>query len=422
MAYMCKEKSMKKHLGQKVLRTDIRSSASPFWTMPEYMVTYPSVVIEALGTLYKEYNKAFMDLVRRNREWGTDYQYCGSPESRVNHMVQVDMVGLDDEFLDWATHQSVEKLVEVLRWGKIFEIENSLAAYQIIQGVSEGCGSFGFKSRFRATLDSIRRRFGKQIALLAVTDEKYDGMLAFEFGHYPSVHPTDAEVREYTGFDTFWGPKQFREHVEANGGECKYLLYARTSDPIAKLKNPKLEVNQPLLADKEMRRIIKANSLTMNIDRPDRHKLDEDDESINDTKEYLHSMGMAYRVRSVEVLESLSLDNDVVRRAKPMKGTYGCYGHFRGTVSDRRFLKELGKGIELRGAYVVQPEYEVPKVVDSVSGDSYDFIDRNFLSIDGDRVTFLGGVRNMMPSDSVEAREGRIHGNREMVSAEIICA
>jgi hypothetical protein len=406
---------MEKRLGSKVLRTDIRSSVGPFWTMPEYTVAYPNAVIEALGILYREYNRAFSGLADHNREHDTDYQYCGGGD--VNHMVQIDMVGLDDEFLLAAFGRSVEELVSILR-GKIFEIENSLAAYQIIQniGISGTSDSFSFKNRFRTALDGIRRKFGKPIAILAVTDEKYDGMLGYEFGHPSGSHISDSEVLESTGFDTFWGPKQFLEHLDANGGDCKYLLYVRSSDPIPKLRNPKLQVEHPLLGDANLRRIIKASTLTMNIDAPDM----DFDQRINDTKEYMPLMRMAHRIDSVESLQLLSTDSDIMWRLKPMKCAYGCYGHLRGTVYDNHFLRDLRKGLGLRGAYVAQPELEIPEIVDSVSGESYRYIDRNFFSVAEGPVTFLGGIRNFMPSDSTEAREGRIHGNREMVSVEII--
>ncbi|MEI6660440.1 MAG: hypothetical protein WCK91_03405 [bacterium] len=374
---------------------------------------YPRVVIEALGILYKEYNRAFSGLADRNREHDADYQHCGG--GGINHMVQIDMVGLDDEFLGWAIHQSLDELLRVLR-SKIFEIENSLAAYQIIQniGISGTSDSFSFKNRFRTALDGIRRKFGKPISLLAVTDEKYEGMLGYEFGHPSGSHIPDSEVVESSGFDTFWGPKQFLEHLEANGGQCKNLLYVRSSDPIPKLRNPKLQVDHPLLGDANLRRIIKANTLTMNVDAPDMHY----DERINDTKEYLPMMRIAHRIDNVESLQALSAGSDIVWRLKPMKCAYGCYGHLRGTLYDKHFIKDLRKGLELRGAYVAQPELEIPEIVDSSSADSYRFIDRNFLSIDGDQITFLGGIRNLMPSDSTEAREGRIHGNRDMVSVE----
>lgn len=445
-------------LGQVEVRSNIRSTAGPFLILPEYKRQYPQVVAEALANLCTEYNRTFDTIVAANREWETDYQYCMSRPNGVpiNSLVQIDMVGLPDEFLYTAPQFSVAEVRDVLR-GKIFEIENSLAMYSLLEGVftQREQDSF-FKQQFRAALDRLRQMHGKPIALLAATDEKYAAMKALEFGKQSTEPITDEEVQVLSGFDRFFSPEEFKLHLAQNSGACRYLLYARTSDPVAKLRKPSVQVEHPLLANDELRRIIKANAITLNIDAPNTDPI----RRINDTKAYLSPMGMAFAVQpetdlrglfspefftylaqggayaaytdapiiSVEFaayLRTQGLDPAAIEsgklslRAKPMRGAYGCYGHFRGVLGDQGFRKELRKGIRGRGAYVLQPELQTPTVVNRSDGQAFTYIDRNFLSLDKEGYRFMGGFRSLMPLESTEASEGRIHGNVSIVYAQI---
>ena len=447
-------------LGPVIERTEIRSSMGPFRVLPEYRTVYPKAVIRALGELYGEYNRAFTPLVAVNREWASDYQYCLLDDGErtkqpINRGVQIDMVGLPDEFLQAAAGMSLEAVREILR-GCIFEIENSLAMYQMLEGMfsQNGQTSF-FKRQFRSALTALRRRFGRPIALLAVTDEKYAAMKAAEFGKESGEPLSAAEVFDLSGFDQFFGPDEFRKHVDENGGGCGYLLYARTSDPVAKLKNPSLPVAQPLLGDPAMRRIVKENVLTLNVDAP--HWPNRDTRRINDTKAYLPPMRMAFPlageadILSVEFAAHLSAGKPyaaflgfrlsrhfaayleaqgvdplaaesgaVALRCKPAQGTYGCYGHVVGALPDGKFRQELRRSLRQRGLYVVQPEMKIGVIENATDGAAYTCIDRNFFAdIDG-CLEFLGGVRSLMPLNSLEAQRGRNHGSNLTVSAEIV--
>ena len=263
---------------------------------PDYTVIYPKVVLEALKKLYKEYNQAFKPLIEANREFPTDYGYCVGNGGPVNYFVQIDMLGLPSKFLDSVNTLSPETVYKTLRDG-IFEIENSLAVYQFLQNLfpRKERDSF-FKESFRASLDDIRRIYNMPIALLAVTDQKYEEMRQFEFGKANGEILTDKEVMEFSGFDCLLGPKEFKAHVEANHGKCHYLLYSRTSDPLEKLKKPDFEIYHPLLSNPIFRKIIKAYSLTINIDDPSANYASK----INDTKEYMPAMNMGYVVSSQE--------------------------------------------------------------------------------------------------------------------------
>ncbi len=440
-------------LGPLIERSDIESSIGRFLVLPGYRVTYPKSVVSVLMSLYAEYNQAFRPLVQANREWNTDYQYCTTPDGiPVNGWVQIDMVGLPQGFLDIAESRTKEEVCAVLR-NSIFEIENSLAMYQFLQEIfSTPLNNSMFKRSFRASLDRIRQKHGRPIALLAVTDQKYLDMKATEFGAGPDDTLTDEDVERLSGFDHFFGPEDFREYLKAHGGECEYLLYVRSSDPVPKLKCPDVTVEHPLLGDEAMRRIIKAHSLTFNVDAPDMPY----DARINDTKEYMFAMGMAFPVEEEEdiitpefvahlatgknyseyygtrvtqqftgYLEQQGIEQfttttgELMLRAKPLKGTYGCYGHLSGEMRNKKFRNELRRQLKSRGKYVLQHEMEVPTITGEECGREYLYIDRLFFSTDGDQATFMGGFRSLMPKDSAEAKGRRIHGNEETAWAEI---
>lgn len=448
-------------LGEIVVRDDIHSLVhSPdgglvpakFKVLPEYKIQYPKVIVQALGKLYAEYNEAFGPLVEANREWGTDYQYCFAPSGApINGWVQIDMVGLPDAFLREAPNFSETQVREALR-GRIFEIENSLAMYQLLQRIfSYGCQDTYFNRQFRASLDNLRKRYGKPIALLAVTEQKYQAMRESEFGKREGEPLTDEEVQRLSGFDRFFSPDEFKEYLEQTRGRCDYLLYARTSDPVAKLKNPDLRVQVPLLEDDYTRRIIRKYAVTFNVDNPGWPKGDR--KRINDTKAWMSALGMAYDIYAYEDVENEVMIRDergklkrvkraseglinylisqgidlqekdpreITLRAKPMQASYGCYGHTRGSLTDDKFRQELRKGLRERGPYVLQPEMPVPVITNETDGQTYTYIDRNFMYTDGQgNYYYMGGFRSLMPINSIEASRGRNHGSIFTVWAEI---
>ncbi len=433
-------------LGEIAMVEDARSSMGPYRYFPKYQISYPSSVTQALFELYAEYNRQFAPLVKANAEEPTDYQYCfdasGNP---LNRWVQIDMVGLTDSFLEHAKKCSAEEVKYLIR-SSVFEIENSLAMYELLHKATP---SNLFARTFRASLDELRRKHGKKIALLAVTDEKYQALLATEFGKKPGEAITDGEVYELSGFDCVLSPHEFRSHVLSRDGQCDYLLYVRSSDPVEKLRRPQLEVNQPLLSDSNMRRIIKAHTLTLNIDTPG----SDTSKRINDTKKYMDPMSLAYEIQEESDLitndfiqhmrEGLPQENFVgekltpkfveylwkvgvnplhvangkqLVRLKPVLGAYGCYGHYslnlaKGGPKRTSWRKELA----VRGGYVAQPELKTPSVVDRATGIAYGYIDRNFVTVLDGRPVFMGGFRTMLPLGSSEAQKGRYHGNDETV-------
>jgi hypothetical protein len=416
-------------LGAMATRTDIPSGNGPYRVYPTYITHYPQSVIDALAALYLEYNRAFAPLVEANREWDTDYRYCMEDEGLVNYFVQIDMAGLAPEFLAQAAELPVEIVKEQLRF-LIFEIENSIAVYPLLRNLfpRDPHPSY-FLTRFDAVLAGIKKRHGQRpIALLAVTDEKYAAICKSEFG-VAGARVTDEEVRRLSGFDRLFGPDDFRRHVDETGGS-EYLLYVRSSDPVSVLKDPTQSVEHPLLADETMRRIIKKHSLTLNIDAPGMSYA----KRINDTKGYMPWMGIAHPIEAVHDLYGQPfrwflrargvnpddvLSGEMKLRAKPAKGTYGCYGHYVGSMTSGLPRKVKG-GIQRRGPYMVQPELPPYVVGDRANGAEYNAIDRIFFGIiRGGKPFFLQGFRSLMPVDSIEAQEGRNHGNVATVWAEV---
>lgn len=441
-------------LGPVVETTNIKSSIGPFKILPEYKTRYPEVITHALASLYVEYNEAFRPLVAANKEWGTDYQHCITPDGTpVNNLVQIDMVGLPAGFLEVADSLRTEEMRDALR-GRIFEIENSLAMYQFLENIFAYDGQqSSFKGQFRASLDTLREKHGMPIALLAITEQKHQAMRETEFGKRDGEPLTNEEVQSLSGFDRFFSPDEFQQHLIENEGQSDYLLYVRSSDPVAKLRKPNTPVENPLLKNAEIRRVIKANAITLNIDAPEMDPA----ARINDTKEYMQDMNMAYTVHaeadllSPEFVEHLSQGRAYVNypdggrlspefadylrgqgadpvkvesgetdlRAKPMKGSYGCYGHISGPVRNKKFRQNLRRNLRERGDYVIQPEMSTPVIINATDGQGYTYIDRVFLSTDGTSFRFMGGFRSLMPIASVEAQNGRVHGSDATVWAEI---
>lgn len=446
--------SLRHYVGEGVLQLGpircneaIRSAMGPFYSFPSYNINYPQVVKEALFRLYAEYNQQFDRLRELNREWSSDYQLCTNADGgSCNRWVQIDMVGLPARFLEVAPMFSASEVAEALR-RHIFEIENSLAMYELLQEVVQT----PFKQMFRASLEELRRRHQRPIAVLAVTAEKYNALLADEFGKMPGEVLSDEEVKQRTGFDRVFSPDDFRRHVHERG-KCEYLLYVRSSEPVSELRKPGSTSAMNMLNDDLLRQIVRENSLTFNIDKPGASAA----ERINDTKAYMPPMGMACPISAVEdlfttglrnhlaanqdygmyegdrlhptfleYLQSCGIDPEPIAtgahkvRAKPIQGTYGCYGHLPVSLRKGRDRAELRKEISRRGDYLVQPEMETPYVVDQATGEAFRYIDRVFVTVLEGGPVFMGGFRSFLPANSVEAKRGRMHGNRATVWAGI---
>jgi hypothetical protein len=402
----------------------IQSSLPPF-RKTHLQTTYPQSVVQALQQLVVEYNDV-LQVPRGGREWRTDYQYC----EPAAFAVQIDMVGLPNTLLEYLATMPVEEVRETLRQ-VIFEIDSSVAMYQLLERIfAQPRQDSNFKRGWRMALENLRSRYRKPIALLAVTDEKYDSMLETEFGMNRSNPPTASMVRAMTGFDAFFGPEEFHRLVKDNGGDCPYLLFVRASEPVSKLRKPGQVIDHPLLGDSEMRRAIRANTVTLNVDTPGSSP----ETWVNDTKAYMPGMGLGYLIRDPEDLNSRQLDaffwgrgidppdvhnGRVIVHAKPVAASYGAYGHVRGAVTDTKFRSELRRNFSKRpGGYIIQPELAIPVVHSRKMSAGY--IDRIFMGYIQGKPWMLGGFRNYMPTDSAEYKAGRLHGSGEAFWGEIL--
>src|SRR5690606_30323730 len=139
---------------------------------------------------------------------------------------------------------------------------------------------------------------------------------------------------------------------------------------------------------------IRAYAITPSVDDPvsSRNK-------INDTKAHMPALGMAFPIEHLhdllteEFVDHLRTEKGarefggqffssefvsflvrqgaglgsintgtVTLRCKPMQGTYGCYGHHRGTIAERDFRSNLKADLKKRGPYVVQVEMDTPTI------------------------------------------------------------
>lgn len=408
----------------------VPSTSSPLKVVNE-KVSYPNKVVNALFAIYIESNKSYLPLVQQNREWQRDYQFAHKNGFPLNFMVQIDMVGLTQENFQEIELLNEQEAVEYLKQ-MIFELEPSWAFYgglaKMFDVFNGGPSYYALKAD--ELLSKIREKTKKKIVLLAVTQKKYDAMLGVEFG-LSDRKPTPEEVKLISGFDEFWGPSDFLGYFKRNSDlenvSSEYLFNVRPSDPIEKLKNPKLEVDHPLLSDSKIREFLKRYTLTLNIDNPEWEIGSK--KKINDTKYYLPSMGMGYLLETshdvkklAEFSEYMSKNNakKTIFRAKPAQGTFGCYGHISGSFLDKQFINQLEKAILLRGAYIIQPEREAPLL--KIQGEEYFFLDRVFVGWDfmENKPMWLAGHREMLPKLSDEGKSRRLHMNHVTVTAEIV--
>lgn len=398
---------------------DLHSAMGPFLFAPEYETAIPPSVIAAVGHLVEMNTDAFAHLVPRNTEGDSlAYQHCAVPSRGVvEPFFQVDMVATSSDFLTQAAGEDSSQIAAQLK-NRIFEFEPSIAMYELIHAFGAN-GDLG--AHFRRDLDVLRLRHGKRIALLAPTAEKFSAVLASEFGlsehHGLSQEELSDLVKEVSGFDTVLGPDDFIDHLNANDGECEFLLFVRPSDPVAKLKDPTALVNSPLLGDEKLRRIIRRNAITLNIDNPDWGIADP--RKIKDSKAALPLLGMGLSLRNRDQVHKLDLSVGL-QRAKPRGGVFGAYGQKPIDAQNESHRLWLAEQIELRGPYLIQPEMAPLLIIDSSSSRQFLAMDRLFFSMVSGTASFMGGIRILNPVESSNAKHGRLHGSSDMISAPIV--
>lgn len=398
-----------------------------------YQICYTKSLVEAYKIACEVYDQQFMQLVERHKTWKTDYQYAPSTLA-----FQVDGPAYTADFLESA------KLIDPLLLAgfilkRVFEFEPNIAAY----GLNNRLWPDGTTNKtWHTTLEIVRQRTEKKIAVLAGSEQKLEEMVLYEMGIKRGQPIIEDEVRAMTGFDAFLGPNDVQSLYEQyQGNDCPYLFFGRTSMPKSWLVNPASHIDVGPLAQPEILRYVRAYALTHNFD--DLTLSLEDPKVITDTKEAMGMTGSAYSVTNPRDIYSekflhflaekgISMDlvvfpdeltpkkreklgsnlgkylfdfpvTDVLAkrfvahlysrginpvtiangsrklRAKPSKLHYGIYGHLTGGVNRSSFLRELMEQIKSRGTYVIQPEFENLHIVDRANpGESYVAIDRVF--------------------------------------------
>ncbi|GIW64436.1 MAG: hypothetical protein KatS3mg092_0369 [Patescibacteria group bacterium] len=428
-------------------------------------VEYPPQIIEAIAQILNDYNCAFSNVLGIRQPEGS-YPLVRFDGNFINLMVQVDMAGLPLSLLEQTQRFSPEELYKLLA-PRIFEIENSLAMYNLMRGFGSPDNgedpnkpysplSF-FGVNFDSCLETLKEYFGKGIFLGTATDAKYEAMATSEFGVFPNdLLNMDSEQRRQwvkllSGFGGFLSPDGVKKMLGRN-----VALYMRTSYPKTWLIHPgkNTPYNIPLLEDDKIRGQLRKLSITPNIDDPRVVNfiiiglqngslsigVDENGipfigsslemtggfypQIINDTKEYFAYMGFPivghYNLEAVEEF----IRNSPNFRFKPLWLHYGCYGHLRPIDFEKQkdFMGELKRNMKMRGPYIIQPEIPAYHVNDPENGE-FEIIHRLFFGFDpkSGRYKFIGGLYDALPADSNEAKKGRLHGNKQAVWGQIIC-
>jgi len=376
-------------------------------------IILPPSMVEGLRIILNEYTQSF-DTVVKNRQGTEGYGYAKTPNGNyVNFGFQIDMAGLPTSLLTKLSSLSPEEVANQLR-PLIFEIENSLAMYNLMRGFTSSQEQYSplnfFGINFDTAIKAWEEYTGLPLALGAVTEEKFRDMMLLELGITNPREVTPELVRKRSGFANFFSPQQLKQLALSKRIE-EYLLYMRTSYPRSILRKPNPNIQVSLLENTEIREAIRRQTITFNVDDQSRVRVLLEnlpninigfDENrmfdfithegrkfnpgiINDTKEPMVRIGLAYPVPNSEaLLQGIQVRNERGRlqkgwklnqgfanylrgtellpeettvRAKPLWLSYGGYGHIRGTpLNDKDFRHTLRKGLKQRGPYCAQPE------------------------------------------------------------------
>lgn len=417
------ENPIEMDLGPTDTRYDIPSKLGPFMVKNQHCVEMPVNITKALLEITHEYNTAFSRVVEQNLEIPEAYQYAFDKETSeyINLVFQIDMRALPIDFLITLDHYEIPVIKEVLK-RSVFEFEDSLAMLNLLRMQFETNGVSHFRDGLDRTFDSLRSTYCKGIALLATTQAKLDSILACELGVDDLSEVNDQTVRQVLGYDKLIGPEEYLRMLDSKAAQ-DYLLYVRSSSPVANLKDPRIEVPATILDDQAIRHEVLKNCITLNLG------------ALNDTKIAMLDMGLGVEISSAnlaQVLENreihelcneygLNLD-DPRLRLKPRDGVFGCYGHHTMNLSNLgsgKRKKKIVKDLKERGEYIVQPE--LPSTQFSSNGETLNAIHRNFVGYNMQihRYEAIEGVLAMMPVDP-NARITTVHGSASSSYSPVI--
>ena len=412
-------------------------------------ISYPPQVTEALIELYREYIHYFWELVTASTENEVQYPIIWQEWATVSNFVQIDMTWIPQWFIDHIENEqtSPQLIREVLR-KKIFEIENSLAAYSLLSWIWSAEES-EFNTWLQKWIASIEQTTWKPVILLCLSDEKYDSVMRFDlwFSNPDDYNPQ--EIKERFWFSDIYWPKDVLKALEDNED---VLFYTRSSLSMDELKAPSGAITESLLKNKEVYEYIRSRSVTQNIDNPNSEW-----QTTNDTKKYMPQMWMWFAIKSIDDILSFEYitylqwkqknpfqwrmyndkfvtylrsygysDEDINSweiefHAKPQDLAYGVYGHVAWNISDGKKRKLLQKWFKDRGTYIIQPRLTRSSYTDSDTWTGYIYIDRLFFYYDFERqeIKSMWGFRNHMPVESNDWIKWVVHGWPQTVYAPI---
>lgn len=444
----------------------IPSDEAPFHILDKSLILEKELV-ESLAAIYQEFQDKFK-LPKEAREFDTDYQYSLAKGTAMP-AVQIDMAALSPDEIQAALKMSTTERHDFLI-GKIFEIEGSIAAYGMLsnlfnQTAAKNINSSDWGVNWRKMIDSYRTTYQKPVVLLAASQEKYESMLGYEFGLTAEqiaagLHPTPEQVKLITGFDDYWGPAAYQNYVEQlpawtgqNLPAEHPLLYVRASNPVEKMKDPSFELKDSILDNPKLRQLIRAFSLTTNIDNPSAPF----SSHVNDTKSYMSAMNLAFevnledpdvklwisnqtnsngsgslklmgknkdntfilRLRDFLVSRGIDPEGDFYLRAKPMVDVFGGYGQLKLKFQSGRpgKMNILEREMLQRGPYVLQPELISNSRIDAAATEHREIWRLFFGSLatepENKQIFPIAGLVNSIPATSIEIRGKveRVHGN-----------
>ncbi len=459
------------HLGQISKLTPMYEGETPPLALRNYRVKYPLSLIQAYQIACSDYDMEFMKLVEKSKLWPTDYQYAN-----YTFAFQVDGPAYPDDFLKTAAEVNPKDLVGLIKT-RAFEFESNIAMYDLNHRLwPDGTTN----QTWHWALDNIRKKTGKKVAVLAGTEQKLNEMLMYELGIDRNHLLSEEEIKAKTGFDNFLGPNDLVDQFNKYGGnDSDYIYFGRTSRPKTWLKDPTTHIDEGIFADPNILRFVRAYAITHNFDDPN---LPLNDPSIMmDTKEALLGIGSAYLVThpkdvysnqfiqhltqngidmedvhsgkltpnqkkklgeiflkfpSEELLSESLITHLIYRgsdpleianghkkvRGKPLKLHYGCYAHITGQINRATFLNELVRQINIRGYYIIQPEFNNLIIVDDQNdNESHIAIDRVFFVRDeyGNLIP-MESCRSLMPKSSPDGQKNNVHEGAHTKCAPII--
>ena len=337
----------------------------------------------------------------------------------------------------------------------IFEYESSIARYPLLFWINNN----DFKKWFIKNLDEIREKTWKKIILLATTKSKLESIQEEEFWIKKWENIDSKYIKENSWFDNLWWPKEL-EHYYNNiekWEESNYIFFTRASIDTEWLKNQNKKEKSEILENDDLRKFLKENTITINIDNPN----DKNTIPVNDTKEYMEDLWLWYfftninEIFSEELIEYLktkewrakgfswfkwyfykeNLKNflisswvnedelktwKVIFRFKPVYESYWAYSQLASNLNTSKERKKL-ENISDWKKFLLQLERPTKKIINENTWKEYLAIHRLFPYSDKEgEIYFNKSIINLMPINEKQKNTPTVHWGKTAEWWEII--